>query len=100
MSNYFNYKGYSGSYEASFDDDCMQGRILFIEDLVTYEAKSFSLLETFFRKAVDEYLQHCEKMGKPAEKPYSGSFNRLLKKAHIFPLTHPPKKFFRSILNL
>lgn len=75
MSNYFNYKGYSGSYRASLDDDCMQGHILYIEDLITYEATSYSLLESSFRKAVDDYLQHCEGIGKQAEKPYSGSIN-------------------------
>lgn len=31
---------------------------------------------------------------------FAEASNRLLKKAHIFPLTRPPKKFFRSILNL
>jgi predicted HicB family RNase H-like nuclease len=75
MSNYFSYKGYSGSYGASLDDDCMHGRILFIEEPIVYEAPSFSMLEASFRKAVDEYLQNCEKMGKPADKSYSGSFN-------------------------
>ncbi len=75
MSNYFSYKGYSGSYGASLDDDCMHGSILFIEEPIIYEAQSFSMLEASFRKAVDEYLQNCEKMGKPADKSYSGSFN-------------------------
>ena len=75
MSFAFNYKGYSGSCVASFEDDCLRGRILFIEDLITFEGETVSVLEASFREAVDEYLKHCEKTGKPANEPYSGTFN-------------------------
>lgn len=75
MSNEFNYKGYSGSCTASIEDNCLHGRILFIDDLITYEGDSIPELETSFKNAVDEYIDYCEKTGKPANKPYSGTFN-------------------------
>ena len=75
MSFEFDYKGYSGSCVASFEDDCLHGRILFIEDLITFKGETFSILEASFKEAVDEYLRRCENTGKPASKPYSGSFN-------------------------
>lgn len=75
MSNEFSYKGYSGSCIASIEDDCLHGRILFIDDLITYEGSSVSELGVSFKEAVDGYINYCEETGKPANKPYSGTFN-------------------------
>lgn len=75
MSNEFNYKGYSGSCVASIEDDCLHGRILFIDDLISYEGNSVSELGAAFKEAVDDYINYCEETGKPANKPYSGTFN-------------------------
>lgn len=75
MSNEFNYAGYSGSCEANIEDGCLHGRILFIDDLITYEGNSIPELRTSFEAAVDEYVAYCTQTGKPANKPYSGSFN-------------------------
>lgn len=69
------YKGYCGSIEASVDDDCLHGKILFITDLVTYEAEKISSLNQAFKEAVDFYLAKCEQDGLSADKPFSGSFN-------------------------
>jgi len=75
MSNDFNYKGYSGSCLASIEDDCLHGRILFLDDLITYEGNSVSELDISFKDAVDGYINYCKETGTPANKPYSGSFN-------------------------
>jgi len=69
------YKGYVGSCEVSFEDECLHGRILFIEDLITYEGANPPELKLNFEAAVDRYLAYCEKSGKPANAPCSGSFN-------------------------
>lgn len=69
------YNGYTGSIEVSVEDDCLHGRILFIDDLVTYEGESIHEIRTAFQDAVDRYLAHCKHVGKPASKPYSGTFN-------------------------
>ena len=70
-----NYKGYTGSCEVSFEDACIHGKILFIDDLVTFEGETPSQLNDAFKAAVDRYCDYCEKAGKPANKPYRGSFN-------------------------
>lgn len=75
MSNDFSYAGYSGSCEASIEDDCLHGRILFIDDLITYEGNTISELRASFGAAVDRYVAYCMQTGKPANKPYSGNFN-------------------------
>ena len=75
MSNEFSYAGYSGSCEASIEDDCLHGRILFIDDLIAYEGGAISELKASFEAAVDRYVAYCAQTGKPANKPYSGNFN-------------------------
>lgn len=75
MSNEFNYKGYSGSCIASIEDGCLHGRILFINDLIVYEGSTISELSDAFKLAVDNYVTYCAETGKPANKPFSGSFN-------------------------
>lgn len=78
-----NHNGYIGSVEVSLDDGCLHGRVLFIDDLVTYEGKGVPEIQEAFREAVERYLSHCERLGKQASKPYSGSFNvRIGPEAH------------------
>lgn len=69
------YKGYLGSIEASVEDACLHGKLLFIDDLITYEGDTVPALVDAFRAAVDDYLAYCEETGKPANKTFSGSFN-------------------------
>ena len=69
------YKSYTGSIDISVEDACLHGRILFIDDLVTYEGNSVPELKAAFEAAVDRYLTHCERVGKSPNKPFSGTFN-------------------------
>lgn len=69
------YKGYIGSVEVSIEDDCLHGRIQFIDDLITYESATSAQLKKAFEDAVDRYLAYCQKTGKPATKSFGGSFN-------------------------
>lgn len=73
--NKLNYKGFTGSSEVSLEDDCLIGRIQFIDDIITYEGETVSELAANFNAAVDRYLAYCKQTGKPADKPYSGTFN-------------------------
>ena len=73
--NNLTYKGYAGNIDASIEDGCLHGKILFIEDIITYEGDTVDNIKTSFEEAVDRYLAYCKKTGKPANKPYSGTFN-------------------------
>jgi len=64
MSNVFRYKGYIGSIETSVQDMCLHGKILFINDLVMYEAETSILLKLAFQQAVDDYIETCVGLGK------------------------------------
>ena len=69
------YKGYCGSIEISIEDNCLFGKILFINDLVSFEGNTPSELRTAFEQAVDHYLQKCAQKNVSPDKPFSGSFN-------------------------
>jgi len=69
------YKGYHGSVEIDFESGVLYGKILFVTDLVTYEASSVSDVTKEFHSAVDDYLETCKEMGRDPQQPFSGLFN-------------------------
>lgn len=74
-NNLLRYKGYSAKPEFCADDVIFYGRIIGIDDLVDFYAENVKELETEFQKAVDDYLEFCEEIGKEPQKEYSGTFN-------------------------
>jgi len=75
MSEIFRYKGFMGSIETSTEDMCLHGKLLFINDTVTYEAKNLKQLQKEFEDAVDDYVETCKKLNREPQKPYKGSLN-------------------------
>lgn len=75
MENIFSYKGYEGTAEVDLESMICRGKILFINDLVTYEASSPVKLKKEFESAVDDYLETCEELGREPLKPLKGLFN-------------------------
>lgn len=73
--NTMSYKAYQGSVEVDLDSNLIVGKILFVNDLVTYEAKTVAELRKAFEEAVDDYLQTCRQLGRDAQQPFSGAFN-------------------------
>ena len=63
----FSHKGYEGSALISLDDNCLYGKILFVGDLVTYEAETVAQLRAAFIEAVELYLSHRPVAGGNAE---------------------------------
>ncbi len=75
MSKHLEYKGYHGTIEPNLEDDTLFGKLAFIRDLVTYEARTLKALEKQFKISVNDYLADCEEHGKTPDKPFKGSFN-------------------------
>ena len=75
MNKVLEYKCYFGSIEVSIEDNVLYGKLLHINDLITFEAETVGELENAFKEAVDDYLEYCTQLGKVAEKPFKGSFN-------------------------
>jgi len=69
------YKGFYGSIEVSLEDDCLFGKLEFIDPLINYEANTAHGLEQAFKLAVDDYLADCKAHNREPVKPYRGSFN-------------------------
>lgn len=72
MSNVMTYKGYSARIEYDDEDGILFGQIAGIRDGVGFHADTVEGLRAAFHEAVDDYLETCAKVGKEAQKPYSG----------------------------
>ncbi|WP_300708612.1 type II toxin-antitoxin system HicB family antitoxin [uncultured Desulfovibrio sp.] len=68
------HKGYAGTVEYSEEDGCLFGRLVGIDDIISYEGESVAEIRQAFQEAVDDYLADCAATGKQPEKPYSGRF--------------------------
>ena len=75
MKDVMQYKSFIGCVHFNADDEIFYGKIEGINDLVTFEGESVKKLKKAFEEAVEDYLQLCEQVGKPALKSYKGSFN-------------------------
>ncbi len=71
--NTMTYRGYAARIDYSDDDGCFIGHIAGITDVVGFHGESVAELRTVFEEAVDDYLQTCEKLNRPPQKPYSGN---------------------------
>lgn len=73
--NILKYKDFEGTTEVDVSRGVCRGKLLFIDDLVTYEADSPKRLQAEFEAAVDDYLQTCQQVGKDPQRPFRGLFN-------------------------
>ena len=73
--NILKYNEYEGTAELDMDRNVCRGKILFINDVVTYEASSPAQLQAEFEAAVDDYLDTCALLGREPQKPLKGLFN-------------------------
>lgn len=69
------HKGYEGTAEIDMDRLVCRGKILFINDLIIYEASAPAELQHAFEAAVDDYLDTCAELGREPQKPLKGLFN-------------------------
>lgn len=69
------YKDYEGTAELDMGRQVCRGKILFIDDLVTYEAGTPAELKNEFEAAVDDYIETCSDLGREPQKPLKGQFN-------------------------
>lgn len=66
---------YEGTAEVDIERQVCRGKILFIDDLVTYEAESPRELQKAFEEAVADYLATCIQLKRQPLKPLKGQFN-------------------------
>jgi len=66
------HKGYAALVEFDAEDHIFAGRLVGIDDIVTFHGASVDELEAAFREAVDHYLDTSVRIGRKPQKPYSG----------------------------
>jgi len=72
MTNTMRYKGYTARIEYDPRDEIFVGRVLGIEDRITFHGATVGTLRHDFRAAIDHYLVDCTARGRAPQKPYSG----------------------------
>lgn len=75
MNDILQYKGYFASVQFSAEDEVFFGKLLGINDLVSFEGTTVKELKDAFKEAVEDYLETCKELEKDPEKMYKGSFN-------------------------
>lgn len=75
MNDILKYKDYLAVVHFSSEDEVFYGKIMGINDLVSFEGSSVRELKKSFHEAVDDYVETCKSLKKVPEKTYKGSFN-------------------------
>lgn len=52
-------KGYHGTIEVDTTDYSLYGKILFIDEEISYQGETFAEFEENFQKVVEDHIQHC-----------------------------------------
>jgi predicted HicB family RNase H-like nuclease len=75
----FKYRNYIAKVELDTEADMLYGQVLNIDvndeaarDIITFEGQTPRQAEQAFRRAVDAYIEFCEKQGIEPDKPFSG----------------------------
>ena len=72
MSNSMTYKGYMASMVFDVEDKIIIGRVLDIDDIISFHGESVAKFEANFHAAVNAYIAASKELGSAPEKPASG----------------------------
>ena len=59
MINVFEYKGYKASIKFDDEDQVIVGRVLGIEDIITFHGESVTQFEKAFHQSINSYMRDC-----------------------------------------
>jgi predicted HicB family RNase H-like nuclease len=68
------YEGYTGVFEFDPSIDAFHGRVVGLQDVVTFQGRSLEELRREMAESVEDYLELCAEVGKDPEKSYRGEF--------------------------
>ena len=66
------YKGYTASMIFDAEDKIIVGRVLDIDDIISFHGKSVAEFESNFHSVIEDYLVAAKELGSAPEKPASG----------------------------
>lgn len=68
------YKGYKGVFAYDASIEAFHGRVVGLQDVVTFQGCSVEELKTEMAESVEDYLELCAEAGRDPERPYRGEF--------------------------
>ena len=68
------YRGYTGIVEFDPSIDMFHGRVIGLQDVVTFEGRSVDELRAAMAESVEDYLELCAEAGREPERPFRGEF--------------------------
>ena len=83
MTNTMIYKDYTASMIFDAEDKIIVGRVLDIDDIISFHGESVAEFEASFQAVVDDYIAASEALGSQPEKPASGKL-----RLRIAPIVH------------
>ena len=96
-ANLLKYRGYLGAVEFDARDSVLRGRVVNIDDIVTFQAPDAASVAAEFRASVDDYLEQCAELGQDPDRPASGRVTvRMKPQTHRALLAHA-KAHHRSL---
>ena len=72
MNNTMSHRGYTARVEFDPRDNLFVGRVLGIEESITFHGETVTELTADFHAAITHYLADCKATGRTPHKPYSG----------------------------
>ena len=75
MIDSLTYQDYTANIHYSSEDDIFFGKILGIDDLITFEGSSINELKQALKVALEDYFVTCKQLNKSPDKAYKGVFN-------------------------
>ena len=72
MINSMGYKGYTASMVFDAEDKIIVGRVLDIDDIISFHGESVAAFEINFHAAIEDYLAASSALGSAPEKAASG----------------------------
>jgi predicted HicB family RNase H-like nuclease len=90
--NLLSYRGYLGSVRFDVEEGVFRGRVVNIDDMVTFQGKSVEELKVEFRNSIDDYLEQCAELGEEPDRPLSGRLTLRMR-----PETHRILKTFAQV---
>lgn len=69
MATLLKYKDYSGVLEADLEANILFGRVIDINDVITFQRETVEEARQAFQDSVEDYLEFCAELGRDPEKP-------------------------------
>jgi len=70
--NSMTYKGYFAKINFDERDSIFWGKVIGIQESITFEGETVAQLTADFHNAINHYLADCKEQGRTPAKPYSG----------------------------